>query len=304
MLIIGSHVSFGKNQLLGATEEAISYGSNTFMFYTGAPTNTVRKDIEETYTNEAIKLMQENNIDINNVICHAPYIVNLGNASDPDKYNFSKEFIKKELKRCDKMGITKMVLHPGNAIGITPEEGMNNIANALNDILDGTTKCLILLETMAGKGTECGRTIEELTYIINKVNKKDQIGVCVDTCHINDGGYNVREFDKYLDEFDKQIGIDKIKCVHINDSKNEQGSHKDRHANFGLGSLGFDALINVIYNERLENTPKILETPYIGDTDDSKERIYPPYKYEIEMIRKKEFNKNFLNDIRNHYKKN
>lgn len=304
MLIIGSHVSFGKNQLLGATEEAISYGSNTFMFYTGAPTNTVRKDIEETYTNEAIKLMQENNIDINNVICHAPYIVNLGNASDPDKYNFSKEFIKKELKRCDKMGITKMVLHPGNAIGITPEEGMNNIANALNDILDGTTKCLILLETMAGKGTECGRTIEELAYIINKVNKKDQIGVCVDTCHINDGGYNVREFDKYLDEFDKQIGIDKIKCVHINDSKNEQGSHKDRHANFGLGSLGFDALINVIYNERLENTPKILETPYIGDTDDSKERIYPPYKYEIEMIRKKEFNKNFLNDIRNHYKKN
>lgn len=304
MLIIGSHVSFGKNQLLGATEEAISYGSNTFMFYTGAPTNTVRKDIEETYTNKAIKLMQENNIDINNVICHAPYIVNLGNASDPDKYNFSKEFIKKELKRCDKMGITKMVLHPGNAIGITPEEGMNNIANALNDILDGTTKCLILLETMAGKGTECGRTIEELAYIINKVNKKDQIGVCVDTCHINDGGYNVREFDKYLDEFDKQIGIDKIKCIHINDSKNEQGSHKDRHANFGLGSLGFDALINVIYNERLENTPKILETPYIGDTDDSKERIYPPYKYEIEMIRKKEFNKNFLNDIRNHYKKN
>ena len=304
MLIIGSHVSFGKNQLLGATEEAISYGSNTFMFYTGAPTNTIRKDIEETYTNDAIKLMKENGIDINNVICHAPYIVNLGNASDPDKYNFSKEFIKKELKRCDEMGITKMVLHPGNAIGITPEEGMNNIANALNDILDGTTKCLILLETMAGKGTECGRTIEELAYIINKVNKKDQIGVCVDTCHINDGGYNVSEFDKYLDEFDKQIGIEKIKCVHINDSKNEQGSHKDRHANFGLGSLGFDALINVIYNERIENIPKILETPYIGDTDDSKERIYPPYKYEIEMIRNKKFNNNFLNDIRNHYKKN
>lgn len=304
MLIIGSHVSFGKNQLLGATEEAISYGSNTFMFYTGAPTNTVRKDIEETYTQQAIKLMEENNININNVICHAPYIVNLGNASDPDKYAFSKEFIKKELKRCDAMGITKMVLHPGNAIGITPEEGMNNIANALNEILDGTTKCLILLETMAGKGTECGRTIEELAYIINKVNKQDQIGVCVDTCHINDGGYDVSEFDKYLDEFNSKIGIDKIKCLHINDSKNEQGSHKDRHANFGLGSLGFDTLINVIYNERLSQVPKILETPYIGDTDDSKERIYPPYKYEIEMIRKKEFNKNFLNDIRNHYKKN
>lgn len=304
MLIIGSHVSFGKNQLLGATEEAISYGSNTFMFYTGAPTNTVRKDIEENYTNESIKIMEANNIDINNVICHAPYIVNLGNASDPDKYNFSKEFIKKELKRCDEMGITKMVLHPGNAIGISKEEGLNNIANALNDILDGTTKCLVLLETMAGKGTECGCTTEELAYIINKINKPEQIGVCVDTCHINDAGYNVKEFDNYLDEFDKLIGIDKIKCVHINDSKNELGTHKDRHANFGMGTLGFDTLINVIYNERLINVPKILETPYIGDTDDSKERLYPPYKYEIAMIRNKEFNPNFLNEIRQEYQKN
>ena len=303
MLIIGSHVSFGKNQLLGATEEAISYGSNTFMFYTGAPTNTVRKDIDNKYTQEAINLMQANNIDIKNVVCHAPYIVNLGNASDSDKYNFSKDFIKKELTRCDEMGITKMVLHPGNAIGITPEEGLNNIAEALNYILDGTTKCLILLETMAGKGTECGRTTEELAYIINKVNRKEQIGVCLDTCHLNDSGYNIKEFDKYLDEFDSLIGIDKIKCIHINDSKNDQGSHKDRHANFGMGSLGFDTLINVIYNERLTNVPKILETPYIGDTDDSKERIYPPYKYEIEMIRNKEFDPSFLDKIRQNYKK-
>ena len=219
MLIIGSHVSFGKNQLLGATQEAISYGSNTFMFYTGAPTNTVRKDIENKYTQEAIKLMEDNDIEINNVVCHAPYIVNLGNKTDPSKYEFSKEFIKKELMRCDEMGITKMVLHPGNAIGITTEEGLNNIADALNDILDGTTKCLLLLETIAGKGTECGRTTEELAYIINKVNRKEQLGVCLDTCHLNDGGYDIKEFDKYLDEFDKLIGIDKIKCVHINDSK-------------------------------------------------------------------------------------
>lgn len=303
MLIIGSHVSFGKTQLLGATEEAISYGSNTFMFYTGAPTNTIRKDIDKKCIEEAKQLMIENNININNVICHAPYIVNLGNASDPDKYNFSKNFIKKELTRCDEMGITKMVLHPGNAIGITPEEGLNNIANALNEILDGTTKCLILLETMAGKGTECGRTTEELAYIINKIDRKEQIGVCLDTCHLNDGGYNIAEFDSYLDEFDKLIGIDKIKCIHINDSKNEKGTHKDRHANFGVGTLGFTTLINVIYNERLSNIPKILETPYIGDTDDSKERIYPPYKFEIEMIRAKTFNPEFLNMIREYYKK-
>lgn len=303
MLIIGSHVSFGKNQLLGATEEAISYGSNTFMFYTGAPTNTIRKDIDKTITEKALNIMNENNIDIKNVVCHAPYIVNLGNASDPDKYDFSKNFIKKELTRCDEMGITKMVLHPGNAIGITKEEGLDNIANALNEILDGTTKCLILLETMAGKGTECGRTTEEIAYIINKVNHKEQLGVCLDTCHLNDGGYDIVNFDAYLDEFDKLIGIDKIKCIHINDSKNERGAHKDRHANFGLGTLGFDTLINVIYNKRLKGIPKILETPYIGDTDDSKERLYPPYKYEIEMIRNKKFDPEFLNKIRSEYSK-
>ncbi len=303
MLIIGSHVSFGKNQLLGATQEAISYGSNTFMFYTGAPTNTIRKDIDKISTEKAIELMNKNGINIEDVICHAPYIVNLGNAKILEKYNFSKDFIKKELIRCDEMGITKMVLHPGNAIDITKQEGLDNIINALNEILDGTTKCLILLETMAGKGTECGNTTEELAYIIDHINRKEQIGVCLDTCHLNDGGYVIKDFDTYLDDFDKKIGIDKIKCIHINDSKNEQGSHKDRHANFGLGTIGFDNLINVIYNERLKNVPKILETPYIGDTDDAKERLYPPYKYEIAMIRDKKFNPEFLNEIRKEYQK-
>ena len=304
MLIIGSHVSFGKSQLLGATEEAISYGSNTFMFYTGAPTNTIRKEIDKNYIKEAQELMKNNGIDINNVVCHAPYIVNLGNASDQDKYNFSKNFIKKELTRCDEMGISKMVLHPGNAIGITKEEGLENITNALNEILDGTTKCQILLETMAGKGTECGRTTEELAYIINRIERKEQIGVCLDTCHLNDGGYEMTDFDNYLDEFDKLIGIDKIKCIHINDSKNEKGTHKDRHANLGIGTIGFNTLINIIYNEKLSSIPKILETPYIGDTDDSKERLYPPYKFEIEMIRNKNFNPEFLNMIREYYKNN
>ena len=298
MLIIGSHVSFGKNQLLGALEEALSYGSNTFMFYTGAPTNTIRKDIDSDYISKAQQLMKENNIDIENVVCHAPYIVNLGNASDPEKYKFSQEFIKKELKRCDEMGITKMVIHPGNAIAITKEEGLDNIANAINNILDGTTKCLLLLETMAGKGTECGCTTEELAYIIDKIQKKEQIGVCLDTCHINDGGYSIADFDNYLDEFESKIGIEKIKCVHVNDSKNDQGAHKDRHANFGIGTIGFDSLINVIYNSRLENVPKILETPYIGETDESKERLYPPYKYEIEMIRNKKFDENLIEKIK------
>ena len=193
MLIIGSHVSFGNNQLLGALEEALSYKSNTFMFYTGAPTNTIRKDINEEYTKEALTIMQDNNIDINNIICHAPYIVNLGNKNDLEKYNFSINFIKQELQRCDEMHITKMVLHPGNAVGITKEEGLNNIIEAINTILDGTTKCKILLETMAGKGTECASNIEEMSYLINNIKKKDQIGVCLDTCHLNDSGINFLE---------------------------------------------------------------------------------------------------------------
>ena len=301
MLIIGSHVSFGKEQLLGSIKEALSYNANTFMFYTGAPQNTIRKDIDDKIVEEAIKLMKENDIDINSIICHAPYIVNLANNSDETKYTFSKDFIKKELIRCDQMGITKMVLHPGSAVNVTREDGLNNIINAINEILDGTTKCKILLETMAGKGNELGRTIEEIAYLINGIKNKDQIGVCIDTCHINDAGYDISKFDDYLDEFDKKIGLDYIGCIHINDSKNEIGTHKDRHENIGLGTIGFDNLINVIYHSKLEDIPKILETPYIGNTDDSKERLYPPYKYEIKMIQNKDFNPNFLDDIRKEY---
>ena len=303
MLIIGSHVSFGKDQLLGSAKEAVSYGSNTFMFYTGAPTNTIRKDIDEKITNEALDYIKENNINIEDVICHAPYIVNLGNRSDETKYEFSINFIRNELKRCDEMHINKMVLHPGNAVGIEPSEGLLNIATALNIILDGTTHCKILLETMAGKGSELGRTIDEIAYLINNVNKKDQIGVCVDTCHIFDGGYDLNDFDAYLKEFDEKIGIDKIGCLHINDSKNELGSHKDRHANIGVGNIGFNNLINVIYHPKLDNIPKILETPYIGNTDDDKERLYPPYKYEIDMIRNKKYDPDFREKIRDEYMK-
>lgn len=301
MLIIGSHVSFGKDQLLGAAKEAISYGSNTFMFYTGAPTNTIRKEIEKETTEEALNYIKENNINIEDVICHAPYIVNLANRADESKYEFSINFIRNELKRCDEMHVNKMVLHPGNAVGIEPSEGLLNIATALNIILDGTTHCKILLETMAGKGSELGRTIDEIAFLINHVTKKDQIGVCVDTCHIFDAGYDLNDFDAYLKEFDEKIGIDKIGCLHINDSKNELGSHKDRHANIGVGNIGFDNLLNVIYHEKLDNIPKILETPYIGDTDDSKDRLYPPYKYEIEMIRNKKYDSDFRDKIREEY---
>lgn len=303
MVLIGCHVSFNNEQLLGSTKEAISYGANTFMFYTGAPQNTVRKEINEKYIKEAKALMEENGIDINNVACHAPYIVNLANAKDLEKYNFSINFIKNELKRCDELGIRQMVIHPGSAVGMTKEEGLNNIVKALNIILEDDARCRVLIETMAGKGNECGTSIDEIAYLVNNVTNKKRIGVCLDTCHLSDAGYDMAKFDDYIKEFQEKLSIDYIGCIHINDSKNSIGSHKDRHANIGKGYIGFDTLLNIIYDERFTNIPKILETPYIGDSDDAKERLYPPYKYELIMIREKKYNDNFLEDIRNEYRK-
>ena len=293
MLIIGSHVGFNKNtQLVGSLEEALSYGANTFMFYTGAPQNTARSPIEDGLTLEAMTMMKEINFDYSKVIVHAPYIINLAN-SDKEKLQFSIRFLKEEIHRCEQLGIKYLVLHPGSHVGEGVETGINTIIKALNMVLQGMdTNVMILLETMAGKGTEVGKTLEEIKEIIDNSEFKDNLGVCLDTCHINDAGYDISNFDEYLSLFDKEIGIDKIKCVHVNDSKNELGSHKDRHENIGFGTIGFDNLINVIYNEKLESVPKILETPYV-------DKEYAPYKHEIDMIRNKKFNNNLLEDIKN-----
>ena len=295
-LIIGSHVSFNNNtQLLGSVKETINYGANTFMFYTGAPQNTKRSEIKDELTMEAYKLMKENNIDLSKVVVHAPYIVNLGNSKN---FDFSVSFLIQEIERCSMLGVKYLVLHPGASVGMPKQIAIKSIYDGLNLILDNNYDVTILLETMAGKGTEIGTSFEELKEIIDNVKFKDKIGVCLDTCHINDAGYDISNFDKVLDEFDNIIGLDKLKCIHINDSKNEKGAHKDRHENFGFGYLGFDNLINIIYNKRLENVPKILETPYVTKDDESKDRLYPPYKYEIEMIRNKEFDKDLINKIR------
>lgn len=302
-MIIGSHVSFGAEQLLGSVKEAISYGANTFMFYTGAPQNTLRKKIESTLTEEAHKLMQENNIDIEKVICHAPYIVNLANNKDAEKYNFSITFLKNELARCEEMGIRYIVLHPGSSVGLERNIALENIIFALNQILTKETKTMILLETMAGKGTELGCTLEELKTILDGVIEKDKIGVCIDTCHLNDAGYDMTLFAEFLNQFDTVIGLSKIKCIHVNDSKNPINSHKDRHANIGYGTLGYDTISKIINCEALKNVPKILETPYIGDTDEDKARIYPPYKFEIAMLKENKFNEKLMEDIRSYYKK-
>ena len=295
--IICSHVSFNNTtQLLGSVKEALSYGSTAFMFYTGAPQNTKRNPIKKELTNEAYKLMKENNIDPKNVIVHAPYIVNLGNL---ENFDFSVDFLKQEVKRIAELGIKYMVLHPGSSVSYTKEESIKSIIDGLNLILDNDYDVIICLETMAGKGTEIGKNLEEIKKIINNVKYQDKIGVCLDTCHLSDSGIDISKFDNYLELFDKEIGLKYIKCIHINDSKNEINSHKDRHENIGLGTIGFDNLINVIYNERFKDIPKILETPYVTIDDTSKEKVYPPYKYEISMIRNKKNNENLLNDIRN-----
>jgi len=298
-LIIGSHVSFKSDkQLLGSVEESLSYGANTFMFYTGAPQNTNRGKLDDNLTYKAYELMKENNIKLENVIVHAPYIVNLCNEKN---FDFSVSFLKQEVNRCKTLGITKTVLHPGSSVGMDRGDAINHIISGLNIILNGIDSVCICLETMAGKGTEVGKTFEEIKTIIDGVKNKKCIGVCLDTCHINDAGYDVSDFDKVLDEFDRVIGLNYLKCVHINDSKNPMGSHKDRHENIGFGCIGFDNLISVIYNSRLDGIPKILETPYIGISDEAKERVYPPYKFEIEMIRNKIFDSNLKDKIRKYY---
>ncbi len=297
MLIIGSHVSYKNDtQLIGSVEEACAYGANAFMFYTGAPQNTMRGAIDDLKTYTALSMMKENNIELEHVICHAPYIVNLANNIDLEKYQFAQNFLRQEIERCETLGVKYMVLHPGSATKLDRVTALNNIIRGLNNILISSDNIVILLETMAGKGTELGKDISELKYIIDNIEYQDKIGVCLDTCHLNDSGIDMSDFDAYLDLFDENIGINKIGCIHVNDSKNPLNSHKDRHENIGFGTIGFDNLMNVIYNKRLESVPKILETPYI-------DREYAPYKQEIEMIKKREMNSNLYTDILDYYHK-
>ena len=299
-LIIGSHVSYkSDNQLIGSVNEALSYNSNTFMFYTGAPQNTARFPIDNNKTIEALKIMKENNIDIKNVIVHAPYIINPANDKNKD---FNINFLTQEIKRVETYGVTMMVLHPGSHVGLGIDIGIQNIIDVLNECVKDDTKVNICLETMAGKGSELGTSFEQLKKIIDGVKYNDKVKVCLDTCHINDAGYDLNNFDKVLNEFDKVIGLNKLACIHVNDSKNDLGTHKDRHENIGYGTIGFDNLLKVLYHERLNNIPKILETPYVKDLDNDK-LSYPPFKFEIEMIRNRKFNDKLLDDVRNYYKK-
>lgn len=280
---IGSHVSMsGKEMLLGSVKEALSYGANTFMVYTGAPQNTKRKPVEELNIESANTFMHENGID--SFIVHAPYIINLANSINPDIYKLGVEFLVEEIRRTAKMGSNVIVLHPGSHVGAGVDVGISYIANGLNEILDKNTPCYIALETMAGKGSEIGRNFEEIAAIFDKVHHNEKLRVCFDTCHVHDSGYDIiNAFDKVIEDFDKLLGIHNIAVFHINDSKNPCGAMKDRHANIGEGYIGYDVLHKIVHDERFLFVPKILETPYIPDANNPK-ISYPPYKKEIEWL--------------------
>src|SRR5699024_948093 len=277
LMKLGSHVSMkGKKMLLGSSEEAASYGSNTFMIYTGAPQNTRRKPIEELNIEAGQEHMEEHGL--RDIVVHAPYIINIANTVKEATFEIGVQFLRSEIDRTASIGAKQIVLHPGAHVGAGSEEGIKRIIEGLDIVLERDENVQIALETMAGKGTEIGRSFDEIAKIIDGVTHNENLSVCLDTCHINDAGYNVKEdFDGGLNEFDKIIGVDRIKVVHVNDSKNEQGAHKDRHENIGFGYIGFKALYDVINHPQLKSLPKILETPFVGEDKKNKKA---PYKYE------------------------
>lgn len=285
-MLLGSHVSMsGKKMLEAASMSAENYGANTFMIYTGAPQNTKRKKIEDLNIEAGKKHMDEHGI--SNIVVHAPYIINIGNSEKPHVFELGVDFLQEEIRRTEHLGSKQIVLHPGSHVGAGADVGIKKIIEGLNEVLSSEQDVQIALETMAGKGSEIGRTFEEIAQIIDGVTNNDRLSVTFDTCHVHDAGYDiVNDFDGVFEEFDRIIGKERLKVLHINDSKNERGAHKDRHENIGFGHIGFDALTYIINHPEFKDIPKILETPFVGP--DKKNRN-APYKHEIEMIRNGEF---------------
>ncbi|PSL45003.1 endonuclease IV [Salsuginibacillus halophilus] len=293
-MLLGSHVSMsGKKMLLNASEEAASYNATTMMIYTGAPQNTRRKAIEDLNIENGHAHMQENGIQ--DVVVHAPYIINIANTEKPETFQLGVDFLRSELERTEAIGAGQIVLHPGSHVGAGADAGIQRIAEGLNEVLTKDTKAQIALETMAGKGSEVGRSFEEIARIIELVDENDKLSVCFDTCHVHDAGYDiVNDFNGVIDEFDQVIGLDRLKVLHINDSKNPQGARKDRHENIGFGYIGYEAIERIVHDERFANIPKILETPYVGEDKKNKK---PPYAHEIAMLSEKSFDASFRERI-------
>ncbi|WP_039068416.1 deoxyribonuclease IV [Staphylococcus shinii] len=293
-MLLGSHVSMnGKKMLEGSAEEAQKFGESTFMIYTGAPQNTRRKPIEELNIEKGHEVMKAHGL--SNIVVHAPYIINIANTIKPHVFELGVEFLQSEIERTQALGAKDIVLHPGAHVGEGTDAGIKKIIEGLNEVLTNDNDVRIALETMAGKGSEIGRNFEEIARIIDGVDHNERLSVCFDTCHTHDAGYNVKEdFDGVLNEFDKIIGVDRIKVVHVNDSKNDIGAHKDRHENIGFGYIGFDALNYIVHHDTFKEIPKILETPYVGEDKKNKK---PPYKLEIEMLKQQQFDSDLKNKI-------
>ena len=285
MLKIGSHVSMsGKDMFLNSVREAAGYGAHTFMLYTGAPQNTRRKPVEELNIDAGWEAMHQYGME--EFVVHAPYIINLANTVKPETFRLAFDFLTLEVQRTVAMKSQILILHPGAHVGAGVEAGTAQIIKGLNEVLAESERCYIALETMAGKGSEIGRTFEELAAIYDGVCHPERLRVCFDTCHTHDAGYDIiNDFDGVIEQFDRILGKDQIAVFHINDSKNPCGSHKDRHANIGQGELGFDALHTIVHHPDFENIPKILETPYLVDPENPK-KTYPPYKEEIVLLRR------------------
>lgn len=288
---LGCHVSMSApDYILGSVKEAISYGANALMLYTGAPQNTRRKPMSELKIAEALQLMKEHGIEETSVIVHAPYIINLANCMKAETFDLGVDFLAREIERVKEMHGSILVLHPGSHVKAGEEAGLDKIVEGLDLAMENVGDVNIAIETMAGKGSELGYQFEHIRYLIDHVAKPDNIKVCLDTCHIHDAGFDLTDFDKVLDEFDNIIGLDRLVCMHINDSKNVQGAKKDRHANIGFGEIGFDKLNAIVHNPRVADVVKILETPYVED--------HPPYKHEIAMLRSGVFDDDIMEKIK------
>ena len=272
-MYIGSHISASKGfEAMG--KQALKLGANTFAFFTRNPRGGKAKEIDPTDVDKLLALMEEHHF--GKLVAHAPYTMNLCAAKENVR-NFSMEMFQDDLKRMDYLPGNYYNFHPGSHVGQGAEQGIEMIAEALNGALFEEQTTTVLLETMAGKGSEVGRSFEELRRIIDLVDLDDKLGVCLDTCHIWDGGYDVVDhLDDVLNEFDQVIGLDRLKAIHLNDSMNPLGAHKDRHEKIGQGHLGLEAISRIINHPALKELPFILETP----NDDE------GYTNEIAMLRK------------------
>ena len=258
MLYIGNHTTTSKGYAAMA-RQMIKNGGNTFAFFTRNPRGGKAKNIDEKDVAKFLELSKEN--EFGKIVAHAPYTMNCAAARE-DLREFARETMKDDLKRMEYTPGNYYNFHPGSHVGQGSEAGIAKIAEILNDVLTEEQSTTVLLETMAGKGSEVGRSFQEIRAIIDLVDRKDKLGVCLDTCHVWDGGYDiVGNLDGVLKEFDEVIGLGRLKAVHLNDSMNGLGSHKDRHAPIGEGCIGLEALVRVISHPALKGIPFILETP-------------------------------------------